>query len=144
MKSTLAFLRDEVARKKELVKQSFTPTDEEAEFSKCLEINAKWNAEIELIRNERIAKEREQRTLWIQERLEAKAIRDKQMQEEFELKVKKQKELAPTFITRDNIDKAIEAALADKVDFTYAIDLQGNKITTNPTAVEQQPAEKSN
>lgn len=141
MKSTLGFLRDEVARKKELVKQSFTPTDEEAEFEKCLEINAKWNAEIAQIRDKRIAEEREKRFVYIQERLELKAQNEKLMQAKFEEKVKKQKELAPTFITRENIDKAIEDALADKADYTFAIDLQG-KIIKSETGESSQ--DKSN
>jgi len=65
-KSTLAYLRDEVAqRKKELVEQSFIPTDEEAEFARCLEIKAKWNAEIADIRNKLIEAESKKRTAYI-------------------------------------------------------------------------------
>lgn len=144
MKSTLAYLRAEVARKQEFVKQSFTPTDEEAEFAKCLEINAEWNAEIAQIREKRIAAEREKRFGHIQERLTAKQQRDTQLQAEFEEKVRKQKQLAPTFITRETIDKAIEAALADKVDYTYAIDLQGNKITNQQAQPSAAADEKTN
>lgn len=143
MKSTLRFLREEVARKKELLEQSFTPTDEEAEFEKCLEINAKWNAEIAQIREKRIEAEREQRFIYIQERLQLQDQKQAEMQAKFEESVKKQKELAPTFITRENIDKAIENALAGKADYTFAIDLQGNIIKKESESGEQ-ARDKSN
>jgi hypothetical protein len=47
------------------VEQSFIPTDEEAEFARCLEIKAKWNAEIADIRNKLIEAESKKRTAYI-------------------------------------------------------------------------------
>jgi len=39
--------------------------------------------------------------------------------------VRKEKEQAATFITRANIDEAIEKALANQVDYNFSIDLKG-------------------
>lgn len=36
-------------------------------------------------------------------------------------------ELSKTYITPENIDKAIEEALENKLDFNYALDTRGNK-----------------
>ena len=36
-------------------------------------------------------------------------------------------ELSKTYITPENIDKAIEEALENKLDFNYALDIRGQK-----------------
>lgn len=125
MKSVKQYLRDEVENKKLQAELAFTPTDEEAEFQRCLEINQKWNNEIVKIRDERIAKERQVRFKYISERLEDKAIREEERRIRFESRIIKEKELSSTFITRENIDKAIEDALAMKADYNFAVTLDG-------------------
>jgi small subunit ribosomal protein S26 len=126
MKSVRQYLREEVINKNLQAELAFTPTDEEAEFQRCLEINQKWNTEIVKIRDERIAKERNERFKYIGERLEDKAKREEERRMRFESRIKKEKELSSTFITRENIDKAIEDALAMKVDYNFAVTLDGN------------------
>jgi small subunit ribosomal protein S26 len=136
MKSVRNYLREEVQNKKLQAELAFTPTDEEAEFQRCLEINEKWNSEIVKVRDERIASERLERIKYIGERLEDKARREQDRRMRFESQIKKEKEISSTFITRENIDKAIEDALAMKVDYNFAVNLEG-KIFRNEAAEEK-------
>jgi small subunit ribosomal protein S26 len=125
MRSIRLFFRQEVKRKEQIVAQELTPADEEAEFQRCSSINDQWNLEIAKIRNERLAKENAERAEFIKSRLEAKKIRDEENLRKVDAIVKREKELAPTFVTRDNIDEAIEKALANPSDYNFSIDLQG-------------------
>lgn len=106
---------------------ALTPADEEAEYQRCSAINEDWNLEIAKVRDARVAKENAERRVYIAQRIEDKKVRDKQLLLEMEERVRKEKEVAPTFITRENIDQAIETALANPVDFNFAIDPSGNK-----------------
>lgn len=126
MRSLRLFFREEVESKKIKTQESLTPADEEAEFQRCSALNDGWNLEISKIRDERVAKENAERREFIQGRLELKKIRDKAQLEAIEAKVRKEKENSSTFITRKNIDQAIEHALANPVDYNFSIDLQGN------------------
>lgn len=141
MRSLRAFFRDEVAEKKFRVAQSLTPADEEAEFQRCSDINNEWNLEVAKIRDLRIAKENAERREHIQKRLELKAIREREILSNIEARVKREKANAPTFITRDNIDQALEQALAYPSDYNFSIDLQGNLYKSGelPVPVEKKP-----
>jgi small subunit ribosomal protein S26 len=123
-----------------IVAQSLTPADEEAEFQRCKSINDQWNFEISKVRDARLAAENEKRREHIEQRLELKATRVEQKMAEIEQRVKEQKESSATFITRDNIDEAIEQALANPIDFNFSIDLQGNiyKGDEKPAKVERE------
>ena len=125
MRAVRTFLREEVERKKLIVAQEMTPADEEAEYQRCSSVNDEWNFEVSKIRNARIAKETAEQREFIQSRLELKKIRDAENLAKIEELVRKEKENAATFITRDNIDKAIEEALANPVDYNFAIDSSG-------------------
>lgn len=125
MRSVRAFLREEVAFKEIQVAQELTPADEEAEYQRRSEINDEWNFEISKIRDARIAKENAERREFIKSRLEAKNIRERDEAEKIEAMVRRQKEQSSTFITQDNIEQAIEQALANPVDYNFSIDLSG-------------------
>lgn len=103
-----------------------TPEQEEAEFLKCVDINATWNAKIAKERDQRLAKEREEKVAYVQERLEARQLREEERREQANLRVLREIESSKTFITRENLDAAIETALANPVDHNFAIDLAGN------------------
>lgn len=126
MRSLRTFFREEVARKRAVFVESQTPADEEAEYQRCSALNEDWNLEISKIRNERIAKENAERREYIQSRLERKKVREQMQYEAVEAKVREEKENSATFVTRSNIDQAIEHALANPVDHNFSIDLQGN------------------
>jgi len=103
-----------------------TPEQEEAEFQKCIEANAAWNAAIAKERDQRLAKEREEKVAYVQERLEARQVREEERKEQANQRVLLEIERSKTYITRENLDAAIETALANPVDHNYAIDLAGN------------------
>lgn len=125
MRSVRAWFRDEVENKKLMVAQSLTPADEEAEFQRCSSINEQWNLEISKKRDARVSAENAERRAHIQKTLIYKAEKAKQVTEQVDEIVRKQKEASKTFITRDNVDKAIEEALANPTDYNFSIDLQG-------------------
>jgi hypothetical protein len=52
-------------------------------------------------------------------------------------------EQASSFITRENIDQAIEEALANPVDYNFSIDLQGNIHRGRLTVPEKIPEDKT-
>ncbi|XP_015119100.1 probable 28S ribosomal protein S26, mitochondrial, partial [Diachasma alloeum] len=110
---------------------------EEEDYTKCWNINEEWNKEVGKVRQIRLEKqhqERKQQTLQI---ISEKKERHRQMMEKIEERVKKAKIEADTFITRENIDRAIEEALANVVDYNAAIDKEGNFYRKNVTSEQQ-------
>lgn len=103
-----------------------SPEEMEQEFIKAFELNDQWNKDIALVRDQRLAKEREAKRELILQRLDAKQERLELHQQSIEEQVRIEKERSKTFITAANIDQAIEQALADQVDYNFAIDLSGN------------------
>ncbi|XP_015119290.1 probable 28S ribosomal protein S26, mitochondrial [Diachasma alloeum] len=110
---------------------------EEEDYTKCWNINEEWNKEVGKVRQIRLEKQhqdRKQQTLQI---ISEKRERHRQMMEKIEERVKKAKIEADTFITRENIDRAIEEALANVVDYNAAIDKEGNFYRKNVTSEQQ-------
>lgn len=102
-----------------------SPEEMEDEFRKCFELNDQWNKDIGVVREQRLAKEREAQRELILQRLDAKEKRLAVQRESIEELVRIEKERSKDFITAANIDQAIAQALADKVDYNFAIDLSG-------------------
>lgn len=127
--SVRRFLINELAEKKKSIALQETPADEEAEYQRCLAINTQWNLEIAKLRDIRINEENEKRREQILINIENKKARDEDIKRKIEEKVLKVKEESKTFITRENIDQAIEHALANPINYNFSIDLQGNKST---------------
>ncbi|XP_037721525.1 probable 28S ribosomal protein S26, mitochondrial [Drosophila subpulchrella] len=129
LRSVRQFLREENVRHDETSTVDhivLTPEQEEAEFQKCIDANAAWNAAIAKERDQRLAKEREEKVAYVQERLEARQVREEERKEQANQRVLLEIERSKTYITRENLDAAIETALANPVDHNYAIDLAGN------------------
>ncbi|XP_076630175.1 mitochondrial ribosomal protein S26 [Colletes latitarsis] len=103
------------------------------DFLKCWEVNDEWNKQIALEREQRLAKEREVRKNDILSRLAAKEERMLNLQAKVDEEIRIAKEEAKTFITRDNIDEAIEHALKTIVDPNAAIALDGSFHTKDYT-----------
>lgn len=102
-----------------------SPEEMEEDFRQCSEMNDKWNAEISLIRNKRLQLERDAEKELILQRLDALGERREQRKTSAEELVRLEKERSKTLITPENIDQAIEQALAETVDYNFAIDLSG-------------------
>ncbi|KAM3958873.1 mitochondrial ribosomal protein S26 [Aphomia sociella] len=97
------------------------------DWSRCVEINDKWNAQVALEREERRKKELAAMEEYALARMEAK---DRELQlriEKASQEIKREKELSKTYITPENLDAAIDQALANPVDYNFAIDLHGNQ-----------------
>uniref|UniRef100_A0A8D8D669 Small ribosomal subunit protein mS26 n=1 Tax=Culex pipiens TaxID=7175 RepID=A0A8D8D669_CULPI len=129
IKAVRRFLIDEVEAFKLVSRAGMviqTPEEAEAEWEEVQRINEEWNRSVAEVREKRLAEEREQRKTFILERLVAKEARDQERQERVEARVRAEKEQGKTFITRDNIDQAIERALVQPTSYNFAIDSNGN------------------
>ncbi|XP_053659524.1 probable 28S ribosomal protein S26, mitochondrial [Anopheles marshallii] len=129
MKAVRNFLRDEVEAYKLVSRAGLvlqTPEQEEAEWQEALRRNDEWNQQTAAKREERLAVERAARKEYILERIVLKEQREINKKEQVEAKVRMEKELSKTFITRENIDKAIELALVQPTTFNFALDRDGN------------------
>ncbi|XP_001849274.2 probable 28S ribosomal protein S26, mitochondrial [Culex quinquefasciatus] len=129
MKAVRRFLIDEVEAFKLVSRAGMviqTPEEAEAEWEEVQRINEEWNRSVAEVREKRLAEEREQRKTFILERLVAKEARDQERQERVEARVRAEKEQGKTFITRDNIDQAIERALVQPTSYNFAMDSNGN------------------
>lgn len=111
----------EVQHDEAVIKQT-----EEEDFLVCKEINDKWNEEVAKIREVRLANMRENRKNNVLKRLLKEEKFKEHKKSYIDEQIKKAKEEAPTFITAENIDAAIEECLANTVDHNRALDLEGN------------------
>ncbi|ALC45004.1 mRpS26 [Drosophila busckii] len=128
LRSVRQFLRAEVVRHEETSTADhivLTPEQEEAEYQLCIAENAAWNAKIASERELRLAKEREEKVAYVQERLDAGKLREELRRERASEHIRHEIEQSKTFITRSNLDEAIETALANPVDHNFAIDMAG-------------------
>ncbi|GJQ82816.1 hypothetical protein Trydic_g13518 [Trypoxylus dichotomus] len=100
---------------------------QEEDFARCNKINDEWNASIQIERLKFFEDTLENYISSAEESLRKREQLDKLQLEEAEKLVAEQKEAAKTFITEENIGEAIEHALANPIDYNFAIDLDGNK-----------------
>ena len=96
------------------------------DFEICSQINDKWNKEVAMMREKRLIQEREDRQKEIFDKVQAKTERDSKLLEKIDEEIRKAKEEAKTFITPENIDKAIVDAFENITEHNVAIDLKGN------------------
>lgn len=116
--------------------------NEAEEHEQCLKENEKWNNEVALLREQRLLQEQEVRRESILAKLVASEERQTERMEKAEQMVREEKERAKFYITADNINKAIEDALASPVDHNYAIDLEGHIYRGHKTKPSDVPADE--
>lgn len=68
-----------------------TPEQEEAEFQRCLQENEKWNREVAALREQRLAREHQEKQQYVQERLRLAEEREEERMEKIEALVRKEK-----------------------------------------------------
>lgn len=107
-----------------------SPEEMEEEFRQCSQLNNKWNAEIAIIRTKRLKAEWDVQQELIKERLAANSERAMARLKQSNELVQLEKERASKLITSDNIDEAIETALAEAKCYNYAIDSNGQKLVS--------------
>lgn len=116
----------------------------EEDFQRCMSINDKWNEEQKVLREQRVAKEIEEQLEFAKNRIQLEIEKEIETQEQIEAIVRKQKEESVHFITPEKLDAAIEHALANPVDYNFAIDINGNKIVGRETKPENVKVENVN
>lgn len=110
-----------------------TPEQADAQLAESRRINDEWNACIAAEREQRLAQKLADRKEYILTRLELKVERERAAFEAAEEIVRREKALSKTYILKENLDAAIELALANPVDYNFAIDLQGNVLNGRRT-----------
>uniref|UniRef100_A0A336LUY8 Small ribosomal subunit protein mS26 n=1 Tax=Culicoides sonorensis TaxID=179676 RepID=A0A336LUY8_CULSO len=129
MKAIRSFLHQEVQKASLPSTTSVllkSPEQLELEFQETLKINEVWNAECAKVRAARMEQKLKEQRDYVLERLQAKEERDEEREERIRNIIEQQKIEAKNFITEENIDEAIERAIANVVDYNFAIDLDGN------------------
>ncbi|KAJ8920616.1 hypothetical protein NQ315_004755 [Exocentrus adspersus] len=101
----------------------------EEDFARCMEINNKWNDEQRVLREKRVAEELEAELDFARKAVELKTEKQIEQLETVEEIVRREKELSKSYILPENIDAAIEHALANPVDYNFAVNLNGEKVT---------------
>lgn len=138
MKSLMKYLSANYKTVSEEVDHEVHLKEFEEDFRKCSLLNDEWNAKVKIERDEYFKTKIELEVQQAREILESKILLEEQRMEELEQIVREQKELANTFITPENIDKVIEYALNNPIDYNFSIDLDGNVYhgrETQPTKV---------
>ena len=92
----------------------------------CFQDNEEINKRIAAARSERLKVEAEERRVRVAEELRQHEIQETERLEKVDKYVDKQKEEMEQSIKQEDLEKAIETALANPIDYEYAIDLQGN------------------
>lgn len=96
------------------------------DFLECSKINDEWNEQCRLVREARHAKELEEAKNEAYKRLDERQKLMADKMSAIEEIVRREKLASENFITPENIDEAIEVALANVTDYNFAIDLDGN------------------
>lgn len=127
VKAVRRHLRDQFLRTSDTsemaVKQS---AEEEAEHQYLMEYNHQENLRVAALREERVKMEFEADLARIEVSREKLAKKTLEAEEEALRIITETQELVKTFIKQEDLEKAIETALANPVDYNYAIDQEGH------------------
>nr|XP_045616438.1 probable 28S ribosomal protein S26, mitochondrial [Procambarus clarkii] len=100
--------------------------EEEAEHQYLMEYNHQENLRVAALREERVKMEFEADLARIEVSREKLAKKTLEAEEEALRIITETQELVKTFIKQEDLEKAIETALANPVDYNYAIDQEGH------------------
>ncbi|CAD1468733.1 unnamed protein product [Heterotrigona itama] len=128
MKSLMTFFIETEKEKELCFDKLVVEKNAQKDFEICSQINDKWNTKVAMMREKRLIQEREDRQKEILDKVQAKKERDSKLLEKIDEEIRKAKEEAKTFITSENIDKAIVDALENITEHNVAIDLKDNFI----------------
>ncbi|XP_068619760.1 small ribosomal subunit protein mS26 [Battus philenor] len=151
MRAITRFYHEEMIKEKSTLESASSEMSqrlEAEEWEQCVKFNEQWNAQVAAEREERRKKELEAMEEYALARMEAK---DKELKERIAKaseKIRREKELSSTFITPERVDEVIDYALANPVDYNYALDLHGEKClgrdTPIPSKEQKQKAASAN
>ncbi|XP_013173259.1 PREDICTED: probable 28S ribosomal protein S26, mitochondrial [Papilio xuthus] len=150
MRAIKRFYHEEMIKEKSTLESASSEMSQQLEaeeWERCVKINDTWNAQIAAEREERRKKELQEMEEFALARMEAK---DKELRHRIAKaseEIREQKKLSSTFITPENLEEAIDKALANPVDYNFAIDLQGQQYLGRDTPIptkEQKKAASNN
>ncbi|XP_018563226.1 probable 28S ribosomal protein S26, mitochondrial [Anoplophora glabripennis] len=101
----------------------------EEDYARSMELNNKWNEEQKILREKRVAENLEYELNFARNRVQREILKRQEKLQLIEEIVRKEKEKSKSYITSENIDTAIEQALANPVDYNFAVNLNGEKVT---------------
>ncbi|XP_059051767.1 small ribosomal subunit protein mS26 [Achroia grisella] len=136
MRAIRRFYHEEMIKEKSTRSSSSSEMSQKLEaedWEQCVKINDNWNAQVALEREERRKNELAKMEEYALARMEAKDRELKEKIEKVSQEIRIQKELSKTFITPENLDEAIDHALANPIDYNFAIDLHGNQFMGKET-----------
>ncbi|XP_013191027.2 small ribosomal subunit protein mS26 [Amyelois transitella] len=136
MRAVRRFFHEEMIKEKsskESASSEMSQNLEAEEWKRCVVINDTWNAQVALEREERRKKELATMEETVLLRMEKVDQEMKERKAKASEKIRKQMELAKTFITPETLEAAIDHALANPVDYNYAIDLKGHRFMGRDT-----------
>ncbi|KAJ8711963.1 hypothetical protein PYW08_008917 [Mythimna loreyi] len=139
MRSIRRFYHEEMIKEKstrDSASSEMSQRLEAEEWARCVELNEKWNAQVAVEREERRKLEVAALEEYALKKIEADDIKLKERIAKASEEIKIQKELSSTFITPENLDAAIDHALANPIDYNFAIDLKGNKYEGRDTQIQ--------
>lgn len=136
MKSITAYLTDKYCvanldtSDPEQIKKLF-----EEDYENCMKINDEWNEQQRVVRERQAAEKLAGEIELAKRAIEEHEQQKKKRLDEVEELVRLEKERSKSFILDlEALDAAIEEALANPVDYNFAIDLDGNRIYGRETA----------
>ncbi|XP_047537345.1 probable 28S ribosomal protein S26, mitochondrial [Vanessa atalanta] len=138
MRAIRRFYHEEMINEKSSLQSASSEMSQQLEadeWEKCVQINEKWNAQVAAEREQRRKIELAAMEDYALKRIEAKDKEFKERIARASAEIRREKELSSTFITPDNLEAAIDHALANPVDYNYAIDLRGNIVSGRDTPI---------
>ncbi|XP_045779506.1 probable 28S ribosomal protein S26, mitochondrial [Maniola jurtina] len=139
MRAIRRFYHEEMIKEKSSLESASSEMSQRLEaddWEKCVQLNEQWNIQVAAEREERRKAELAAMEEYALRRMEAKDTELRDRIAKASEKIKEQKELSSTFITPETLEAAIDHALANPVDYNYAIDLRGNRFTGRDTPVK--------
>lgn len=118
---------------------------EEEEHQQLMEYNRQWNLRVGALREARVQKEHEADLARVEASLVKHAERASKAEEEALKIINETQELVKTFIKQEDLEKAIEEAMANPSDYNFAIDQDGHVFrgrNTKPEDVKREEWEQ--
>ncbi|XP_042241230.1 probable 28S ribosomal protein S26, mitochondrial [Homarus americanus] len=119
--------------------------EDEAEHQQILEYNHQENLRVAALREERVRKEFEANLARVEASKEKLAKQALEAQEKALHLITETQALVKTFIKREDLEEAIETAIANPIDYNFVIDQEGHIFrgcNTKPESIPEEDREK--
>ncbi|XP_049885733.1 probable 28S ribosomal protein S26, mitochondrial [Pectinophora gossypiella] len=138
MRAIRRFFHEEMIKEKSTLESTSSEMSqriEAEEWERCVAVNARWNEQVAAEREQRRVQELAALEKYALKRMDAKDAEQSARAAKASAEIKLQKELSATFITPETLDEAIDHALANPLDFNFAIDLKGTQYPGRETPI---------